>query len=56
VGAPGDVAIMELVEGPVNFVDTRNNSRSGNAYLKPIQTVTAGVPFGRPYNAPFSVR
>jgi hypothetical protein len=21
---------------------------------KPVQTVTAGVPFGRPYNAPFS--
>jgi len=56
VGAPGDVAIMELVEGPVSFVDTRNNSRSGNAYLKPVQTVTAGVPFGRPYNSPFSVR
>ncbi len=56
IGAPGDVAIMELVEGPVSFVDTRNNTRSGNAYLKPVQTVTAGVPFGRPYNAPFSVR
>ena len=56
IGAPGDVAIMELVEGPVTFVDTRNNTRSGNAYLKPVQTVTAGVPFGRPYNAPFSVR
>ena len=55
-GAPGDVAIMELVEGPVSFVDTRNNTRGGNAYLKPVQTVTAGVPFGRPYNAPFSVR
>jgi type I restriction enzyme M protein len=40
----------------VTFVDTRNNTRSGNAYLKPVQTVTAGVPFGRPYNAPFSVR
>jgi hypothetical protein len=24
--------------------------------LKPVQTVTAGVPFGRPYNAPFAVR
>src|SRR5207237_10278263 len=24
-GAPGDVAIMELLEGPVSFVDTRNN-------------------------------
>ena len=56
IGAPGDVAIMDLVEGPVTFVDTRNNTRSGKAYLKPVQTVTAGVPFGRPYNAPFSVR
>jgi dihydroorotase len=55
-GAPGDVAIMELVEGPVSFVDTRNNRREGRAYLKPVETVTGGVPFGRPYNAPFSVR
>jgi dihydroorotase len=56
VGAPGDAAIMELVEGPVSFVDTRNNKRDGKAYLKPVQTVTAGVPFGRPYNSPFAVR
>ena len=56
VGAPGDVAIMELVEGPVSFVDTRNNRRDGRAHLKPVQTVTAGVPFGRPYQAPFAVR
>ena len=50
------VAIMELVEGPVSFVDTRNNQREGRAYLKPVETVTGGVPFGRPYNSPFSVR
>jgi dihydroorotase len=56
VGAPGDVAIMELVEGPVSFVDTRNNRRDGKAYLKPVQTVAGGVPFGRPYHAPFAVR
>jgi dihydroorotase len=56
VGAPADVAIMELVEGPVSFVDTRNNRRDGRAYLKAVQTVTAGVPFGRPYSSPFSVR
>ncbi|MBR0990469.1 amidohydrolase/deacetylase family metallohydrolase [Bradyrhizobium japonicum] len=56
VGAPGDVAIMELVEGPVSFVDTRNNKRDGKAQLKPIQTVINGVPFGRPYQAPFAVR
>jgi dihydroorotase len=56
VGAPGDVAIMELVEGPVSFVDPRNNKREGKAYLKPVQTVTAGVAFGRPYALPFAVR
>jgi dihydroorotase len=56
VGAPGDVSILELVEGPVSFVDTRNNTREGKAHLKPVQTVTAGVPFGRPYPAPFAVR
>jgi dihydroorotase len=56
VGAPGDVAIMELVEGPVSFVDTRNKKRDGKAYLKPVQTVTGGVAFGRPYGSPFAVR
>jgi len=56
IGAPGDVAIMELVEGEVAFVDTRNNARNGRAYLKPVQTVTAGVAFGKPYALPFSVR
>jgi dihydroorotase len=56
IGAPGDVSILELVQGPVAFVDTRNNSRTGQAHLKPVQTVTAGVPFGRPYNSPFAVR
>jgi dihydroorotase len=56
IGAPGDVAIMELVEGPTSFVDTRNNARNGRASLKPVQTVTAGVAFGRPYGLPFSVR
>jgi dihydroorotase len=56
IGAPGDVAIMELVEGQVSFLDTRNNKRDGNAFLKPVQTVINGVPFGRPYQAPFAVR
>ena len=56
LGAPGDVAIMDLVEGPVTFVDTRNNKRDGKLLLKPVQTVINGVPFGRPYQAPFAVR
>src|SRR5437879_9021434 len=29
VGAPGDVAIMELAEGPVTYVDTGENQRDG---------------------------
>ena len=56
IGAPGDVAIMDLIEGPVTFVDTRNNKRDGKLQLKPVQTVINGVPFGRPYQSPFSVR
>ena len=28
----------------------------GKALLKPVQTVINGVPFGRPYQAPFAVR
>ena len=56
VGAPGDASIVEIVSGPVEFVDTRNNKRSGNAYIRPLQSVLAGVPFGRPYHSPFSVR
>lgn len=56
IGAPADLSIMELVEGPVEFVDTRNNKRSGKAYLKPVGTVIAGVASGRPYQWPFSVR
>lgn len=56
IGAPADLSIMELVEGPVEFVDTRNNKRTGKAYLKPLGTVIAGVASGRPYQWPFSVR
>ncbi len=56
VGAPADATMVELVQGPVEFLDTRNNKRSGKAYIRPVQSVLAGVPFGRPYNAPFSVR
>lgn len=54
VGAPADIAVLELVEEKVKFVDTRGNSRDGTRYLKPAHTVRAGRPFGRPYPAPFS--
>ena len=54
-GAPADVSILELVEGPTKFVDTQKNEFTGKSYLKPFETVRAGVPFGRPYPLPFSV-
>ena len=56
IGAPGDVSLLEIVEGPVEFVDTRNNKRQGKVHLKPAGAVLAGVAFGRPYQAPFAVR
>ena len=54
VGAPGDVSILELVREPVEFVDTRNNRRQGTQWLKPVQVVKAGRPFGRPFPTPFA--
>ena len=56
VGAPADVTLLEVIDGPVEFVDTRNNKRAGKVHIKPMQTVAGGVAFGRPYAAPFSVR
>jgi dihydroorotase len=56
LGAPADLSVLEVVEGAVNFVDTRNNNRVGKMFLRPAGTVVAGVPFGRPYQAPFTVR
>ena len=53
LGAPADVSILELIEQPVDFVDTRKNARRGQRWLKPVQTVRAGIPFGRPYPMPF---
>ena len=56
VGAPADLSLLEIVEGPVSFVDTRNNRRDGRMFLRPAGTVVAGVAFGRPYQAPFTTR
>ncbi len=56
VGAPGDVSLLEVVEGPVSFVDTRNNKREGKIHIKPAGAIVAGVAYGRPYQAPFTVR
>ena len=48
IGAPADVAIFDLLDGPVEFVDTRNNKRNGTKKLVPVLTVKGGRPFGRP--------
>jgi dihydroorotase len=56
LGAPGDVSVLDIVEGPVEFVDTRKNTRQGKVHIKPVTVVLAGVPFGRPYQSPFAVR
>jgi dihydroorotase len=56
VGAPADATVLEVVNGPVEFVDTRNNKRPGKVALKPTNTVVAGVAFGQPYQSPFSTR
>ncbi len=56
IGAPADATVVDVVQGPVEFVDTRNNKRQGNVHIRPTNTVLAGTAFGRPYQAPFSVR
>jgi dihydroorotase len=54
VGAPADVAVFDYVDGQaVEFVDTRNNRKSGTKSLVPVLTVKGGRPFGRPYPSPF---
>ena len=42
VGAPADVAIMELREGSFEFVDNYKGTRSGRQRLFPVTTVLAG--------------
>ena len=56
VGAPADATLLDVVNGPVEFVDTRSNKRQGQVLIKPTNTVIAGVAFGQPYQAPFSTR
>jgi len=42
VGAPADVAVLELKEGSFEFVDNFENNRTGRQRLFPIATVLAG--------------
>ena len=56
VGAPADATLLEVVNGPVEFLDTRNNKRQGKVYIRPTNAIVNGVAFGQPYQAPFSSR
>ncbi len=56
VGAPADATLLELVNGPVEFLDTRNNKRAGKVFIRPTNAVVGGIAFGQPYSSPFSVR
>jgi len=42
VGAPGDVALLELREGTFEFLDNYNNKLTGRQRLFPSGTVLAG--------------
>jgi hypothetical protein len=44
VGRP---SLLEVVQGPVESVDTRNNKRQGKVDIKRAGVVLAGVPHGR---------
>lgn len=54
VGAPADISIFRLIEGPVTFVDTNKHERRGTAYLDPVKTIRQGRPFGFPFPDPFT--
>lgn len=51
--ASADISIFDLVEKPVEWLDTRSNKRPGMYSLVPVQTIRAGRPFGRPFVSPF---
>jgi dihydroorotase len=42
VGAPADLAVLELRQGSFEFVDNFQNKRSGRQRLFPVETVLGG--------------
>jgi dihydroorotase len=42
VGAPADVALLELREGTFEFLDNYNNKRTGNQRLFPAAALVEG--------------
>lgn len=54
VGAPADVAVFRLVEGPVTFVDANKHERTGRVHIEPVKVIREGRPFGFPFPNPFT--
>lgn len=54
VGAPADVSIFKLVEGPVRFVDSNKHERTGNVHVEPVKAIRGGRPFGFPFPVSFT--
>jgi dihydroorotase len=54
IGAPADVAIFRLVEGPVTFVDSNKHERAGNVHIEPVKVIREGRPFGFPFPVSFT--
>lgn len=42
-GAPGDVAVLKLVNGPTTFVDSMGRTLAASQKIVPVQTIKAGV-------------
>jgi dihydroorotase len=54
IGAPADVAVFRLVEGPVMFVDTNKHERTGTVHIEPVKVIRQGRPFGFPFPVSFT--
>ena len=53
-GASADITILDLIEKPTEWLDTKGNKRPGQMAFVPFQTIRGGVPYGRPFPSPFS--
>lgn len=54
IGAPADIAVFRLIEGPVTFIDTNKHERTGNVYIEPVKAIREGRPFGFPFPVSFT--
>ncbi len=52
VGGPGDVAVFDLIEGPLDVRDDLGHSAEGGTRLQIVHTIRAGHVVGAPYRYP----